>query len=169
MSGGEAHVLTLVGHGGAGIGQGRLTDNLAQDIDLIDGAIHIPDAKTIRMIYHLLHEDGLYVGASTALNVVAAKELAEKLGKGSRVVTILCDAAYRSVHAHRWSTAGYGGRLLIPHPLTYPCCYHSSCATAGTRPGCSPGTFPGLSAPPAERRPTFSPPVPRQNVADPSR
>lgn len=78
-----------------GIGQGRLTDNLKQDIDLIDGAIHIPDAKTIRMIYHLLHEDGLYVGASTALNVVAAKELAEKLGKGSRVVTILCDAAYR--------------------------------------------------------------------------
>jgi len=49
------------------------------------------------MIYHLLHEDGLYVGASTALNVVAAKELAEKLGKGSRVVTILCDAAYKSV------------------------------------------------------------------------
>ncbi len=81
----------------AGIGQGRLTDNLKQDIDLIDGAIHIPDAKTIRMIYHLLHEDGLYVGASTALNVVAAKELAEKLGKGSRVVTILCDAAYRYV------------------------------------------------------------------------
>jgi hypothetical protein len=47
------------------------------------------------MIYHLLDADGLYVGASTALNVVAAKELAVKLGKGSRVVTILCDGAYR--------------------------------------------------------------------------
>ncbi|KAG0657503.1 Cysteine synthase 1 [Rhodotorula mucilaginosa] len=78
-----------------GIGQGRVTDNLAQDIDLLDGALHIPDADTIRMIYHLLDRDGLYVGASTALNVVAAKKLAEKLGKGSRVVTILCDGAYR--------------------------------------------------------------------------
>ncbi|BGO92321.1 hypothetical protein NBRC10512_001914 [Rhodotorula toruloides] len=78
-----------------GIGQGRVTDNLAQDIKLLDGALHIPDADTIRMIYHLLDKDGLYVGASTALNVVAAKQLAVKLGKGSRVVTILCDGAYR--------------------------------------------------------------------------
>ena len=78
-----------------GIGQGRVTDNLQQDIKLLDGAIHIPDAKTIRMIYHLLDKDGIYVGASTALNVVAAKELAVKLGKGSRVATILCDGAYR--------------------------------------------------------------------------
>lgn len=80
-----------------GIGQGRITDNMKEDISSLDGALHIPDAKTIRMIYHLLHEDGLYFGASTALNVVAAKELAVKLGKGSRVVTILCDGAYRSV------------------------------------------------------------------------
>ncbi|GAA5911890.1 hypothetical protein JCM6882_005232 [Rhodosporidiobolus microsporus] len=89
---------TLDREGGSiteGIGQGRITDNLAQDIKLLDGALHIPDAKTIRMIYHLLDRDGLYVGASTALNVVAAKELAEKLGKGKRVVTILCDGAYR--------------------------------------------------------------------------
>lgn len=49
------------------------------------------------MIYHLLHEDGLYIGASSAMNVVAAEELAIKLGKGSRVVTILCDGAYRLV------------------------------------------------------------------------
>lgn len=72
-----------------------MTDNLKQDIDLVDGALHVADAETIRMVYHLLDRDGLYVGASTALNVVAAKKLAEKLGKGSRVVTILCDGAYR--------------------------------------------------------------------------
>ncbi|SCV69710.1 BQ2448_1104 [Microbotryum intermedium] len=78
-----------------GIGQGRVTDNLKQDIDLLDGALFIPDEETIRMIYHLLDKDGLYFGASTALNVVAAKKLAQKLGKGSRVVTVLCDGAYR--------------------------------------------------------------------------
>ncbi|SCZ89345.1 BZ3500_MvSof-1268-A1-R1_Chr9g10376 [Microbotryum saponariae] len=80
-----------------GIGQGRVTDNLKQDIDLLDGALFIPDEETIRMIYHLLDKDGLYFGASTALNVVAAKKLAQKLGKGSRVVTVLCDGAYRCV------------------------------------------------------------------------
>ena len=80
-----------------GIGQGRITDNLKDDIEKLDGAIQIPDSKTIAMIYHLLQEDGIYLGASSALNVVAAKELAIKLGKGSRVVTILCDGAYRLV------------------------------------------------------------------------
>lgn len=64
------------------------------------------------MLYELLDTEGLYVGASSALNVVAAVELAEMLGKGSyrcvlekflisiiivgsTVVTILCDGAYR--------------------------------------------------------------------------
>lgn len=81
----------------AGIGQGRVTSNLQPDIDLLDGALLIPDSKTIAMVYSLLHDDGIYVGASSAMNVVAAKELAVKLGKGSRVVTILCDGAYRCV------------------------------------------------------------------------
>lgn len=55
----------------------------------------IDDGKTIKMVYQLLHDDGLYLGASSAMNVVAAMELGIKLGKGSRVVTILCDGAYR--------------------------------------------------------------------------
>lgn len=80
-----------------GIGQGRITENLVADIALLDGALLIPDSKTIKMVYQLLHDDGIYIGASSAMNVVAAMELAVKLGKGSRVVTILCDGAYRFV------------------------------------------------------------------------
>ena len=78
-----------------GIGQGRVTGNLAPDIDLVDGALHISDEKSIEMVYRCLEEEGLYLGASSALNVVAAKEVAEKLGEGHTVVTILCDGAYR--------------------------------------------------------------------------
>ncbi|KAL1974911.1 hypothetical protein VTN31DRAFT_5115 [Thermomyces dupontii] len=78
-----------------GIGQGRVTDNLKPDIDLIDDSLHIPDEKSIEMVYRCLDEEGLYLGASSALNVVAAKEVAQKLGKGHTVVTILCDGAYR--------------------------------------------------------------------------
>jgi len=78
-----------------GIGQGRVTDNLKGEVGLMDDALHIPDSESIKMVYRLLDEEGLYMGASSALNVAAAAEMAKQLGKGSRVVTILCDAAYR--------------------------------------------------------------------------
>lgn len=78
-----------------GIGQGRVTDNLKPDIDLLDGAVHISDERSIEMVYRCLDEEGLYLGASSCLNVVAAKEVAEKMGQGNTVVTILCDGAYR--------------------------------------------------------------------------
>ncbi|KAI0878362.1 cysteine synthase (O-acetylserine (thiol)-lyase-like protein) [Hypoxylon argillaceum] len=78
-----------------GIGQGRVTDNLAPDVGLLDGSLHISDEKSIEMVYRCLDEEGVYLGASSALNVVAAKEVAERLGPGHTVVTILCDGAYR--------------------------------------------------------------------------
>ncbi|KXT03482.1 hypothetical protein AC578_1606 [Pseudocercospora eumusae] len=78
-----------------GIGQGRVTDNLKPDIDLLDGALHVADEKSIEMVYRCLDEEGLYLGASSCLNVAAAKDVAEKMGPGHTVVTILCDGAYR--------------------------------------------------------------------------
>ncbi|KAG9316584.1 tryptophan synthase beta subunit-like PLP-dependent enzyme [Chiua virens] len=78
-----------------GIGQGRVTDNLATFVNDIDGSLTIADEKSIVMLYQLLDTEGFYLGASSALNVVAAVELAEKLGKGSSIVTVLCDGAYR--------------------------------------------------------------------------
>ena len=78
-----------------GIGQGRVTDNLENEVKELDGALHISDEKSIEMVYRCLDEEGLYLGASSALNVVAAKEVAEKLGPNHTVVTMLCDGAYR--------------------------------------------------------------------------
>lgn len=43
----------------------------------------ISDEKSIVMVYQILDSEGLYLGASSALNVVAAVELAQKLGKGA--------------------------------------------------------------------------------------
>ncbi len=90
-----------------GIGQGRVTENLRPDLHLLDGALHISDEKSIEMVYRCLDEEGLYLGASSALNVVAAKEVAEKLGKGHTVVTVLCDGAYRyadRLFSRQWLT-----------------------------------------------------------------
>ncbi|EKG18839.1 Cysteine synthase/cystathionine beta-synthase P-phosphate-binding site [Macrophomina phaseolina MS6] len=90
-----------------GIGQGRITDNLKPDIGLVDDSVHIPDEETILMVYRCLDEEGLYLGASSCLNVVAAKKVAEKLGRGHTVVTILCDGAYRyaeRLFSKKWLT-----------------------------------------------------------------
>lgn len=78
-----------------GIGQGRITDNMKSDINIMDDSVNIPDEDTIKMVYRLLDEEGLYLGASSCLNVVAAYEVAKKLGPGNTVVTLLCDSADR--------------------------------------------------------------------------
>lgn len=105
-----------------GIGQGRVTDNLKPDIDLVDGALHISDEKTIEMVYRCLDEEGLYMGASSCLNVVAAKEVAEKMGKGHTVVTMLCDGAYRyaeRLFSRKWLQEKNLLQAIPPHLERY--------------------------------------------------
>ncbi|KAG8735985.1 hypothetical protein FRC10_009935 [Ceratobasidium sp. 414] len=87
--------------GQLGIGQGRVTDNLAPEVMHLAGALHIPDEESIEMVYRLLDEEGIYVGASSSLNVVAARELALEKGPGKTIVTILCDGAYR-LFSRKW-------------------------------------------------------------------
>ncbi|CDH16040.1 probable Cysteine synthase 1 [Zygosaccharomyces bailii ISA1307] len=78
-----------------GIGQGRITDNLAPSVKIVDDAIFVPDADSITMVYRLLDEEGLYVGGTSGLNVAAACMMAKNLPKGSNVVTILCDSGHK--------------------------------------------------------------------------
>ncbi len=66
-----------------GIGQGRVTNNLAPEVKNVTGSLSIHDNNSIEMVYRLLDEEGLYMGASSALNVEAARQLAHKLGPGS--------------------------------------------------------------------------------------
>ncbi|KAF9263432.1 cysteine synthase [Marasmius fiardii PR-910] len=105
-----------------GIGQGRITDNLATIAQDIDGAFTVPDTKSIATLYDLLDTEGLYLGASSALNVVAAAELAVRLGKGSKVVTILCDGAYRyqsRLFSKKWLETKELGEAIPQHLQKY--------------------------------------------------
>jgi len=79
-----------------GIGIGRVTANL-KDAP-IDDAVHIEDAETVRFVYRLLREEGLFLGSTSGINVAAAARVARQLGRGHTVVTILCDggAKYQS-------------------------------------------------------------------------
>jgi cysteine synthase A len=79
-----------------GIGIGRITANL-KDAP-IDDAIHVEDADTVRFVYRLLREEGLFLGSTSGINVAAAVRVALELGRGHTIVTILCDggAKYQS-------------------------------------------------------------------------
>jgi len=76
-----------------GIGQGRVTGNL--EGAKIDDAIQIPDAEMLPVLYDLLQHEGLLLGGSTGINVAGAIRLAQQLGPGRTIVTVLCDSGAR--------------------------------------------------------------------------
>ena len=76
-----------------GIGIKRITENFKDTP--IDDAVRVEDRAWIAMAHWLLHNEGLYVGGSAALNVVAAARYAKTLPGGSIVCTILCDGGER--------------------------------------------------------------------------
>jgi cysteine synthase len=76
-----------------GIGNSRVTANL-ENVP-IDDALQVDDAEALRVIYQLLHRDGLFMGGSVGINVGAAVALAKQLGPGHTIVTVLCDGGSR--------------------------------------------------------------------------
>ena len=76
-----------------GIGQGRITENLKYLV--VDDAVRINDKEALEMIFKLLKEEGLFLGGSSGINVCGAIKMAEKLGPGHNIVTILCDSGQR--------------------------------------------------------------------------
>src|SRR3982074_2720286 len=76
-----------------GIGQGRITKNL-EDAP-IDVAYQIRDDEAVPVIFDLLEHEGLCMGGSTGINVAGAIRLANDMGPGHTIVTILADFGTR--------------------------------------------------------------------------
>lgn len=76
-----------------GIGQGRITANL--EGAPIDTQFRISDEEGLIWVRRLLAEEGLCLGLSSGINVAGAVALAEQLGRGRRIATILCDTGLR--------------------------------------------------------------------------
>src|SRR6478736_5493889 len=72
-----------------GIGQGRITKNIENAP--IDVAYQIPDEEAVPIIFDLLEHEGLCLGGSSGINVAGAVRLANELGPGHTIVTILAD------------------------------------------------------------------------------
>ncbi len=76
-----------------GIGQGRITRNL--DGAPIDDQVRVTDEEALPLIFDLVREEGLVLGGSSGINVMAAIKVAQALGPGHTVVTVLCDYGTR--------------------------------------------------------------------------
>ena len=76
-----------------GIGINHVTDNVAQA--QVDVPFRISDAEALPYVFDLLAHEGLCLGGSAGINIAGAVRLAEHLGPGHTIVTILCDYGNR--------------------------------------------------------------------------
>ena len=76
-----------------GIGDGIIPDIL--NTNIYDNIYIVSDEEAIRTAKDLASKEGIMCGISSGTNVAAALKLAEKLGEGKTVVTILPDTAER--------------------------------------------------------------------------
>lgn len=95
-----------------GIGQGRITANLA-DFNP-DFAYKVPDSEALPIIFDLLQQEGLCMGGSTGINIAGAIRLAKDLGPGHTIVTILCD------YGNRYQSKVYNPDFLRSKGLPVP-------------------------------------------------
>ncbi|MGH7700001.1 MAG: pyridoxal-phosphate dependent enzyme [Gemmatimonadales bacterium] len=87
-----------------GIGGDKIPSSL--HFDLVDEWIEVGDREAMQMARRLAREEGLLVGGSTGVNVVAALDVARRLDdRDALVVTILCDTGERylsKVYSDEW-------------------------------------------------------------------
>jgi cysteine synthase A len=63
--------------------------------DTADQIEQVSTEEAAAMVIRLAREEGLFAGTSTGGNVIAALRLAEQLGRGTTVVTIMCDTGMK--------------------------------------------------------------------------
>lgn len=80
-------------HGIPGIGADFVPPMLNREI--IDEIVPVTDGEAAQMSLRLAREEGLLVGISSGANVVASLVVAERLGEGKTVVTLLADTGER--------------------------------------------------------------------------
>jgi cysteine synthase A len=88
LSGGKARV-----HGIQGIGASFVPGILNRTV--IDEIVQVKDEDAMATALRLAREEGLLVGISAGANVWAALGVAERLGAGRTIVTVLCDTGER--------------------------------------------------------------------------
>ncbi len=63
--------------------------------DLVDEVMTVSAAEAMAMARRLAREEGLFGGASSGANIVAALRLAERLGPDATIVTLMIDTGIK--------------------------------------------------------------------------
>lgn len=101
-----------------GIGNGRITANL--EGAPIDFAYRIPDSESIPLVFDILEHEGFCLGGSSGVNIAGAIRLANEMGPGHVIVTVLCD--YGTRYASKLFNPEFlkSKGLPVPHWLGSP-------------------------------------------------
>lgn len=83
-----------------GIGAGFIPKVLNQKI--LDRVMTVTDDEAYQTAKQLSKKEGLLVGISAGANVFAAQKIAEELGPGKNVATILCDTGERYISIEKY-------------------------------------------------------------------
>jgi cysteine synthase len=83
-----------------GIGAGFVPKVLNRAI--LDGVLTVTDDQAYQTAKLLAKREGLLVGISSGANVFAAQKVAQELGPGKNVVTVLCDTGERYISIEKY-------------------------------------------------------------------
>ena len=83
-----------------GIGAGFVPKVLNRSI--LDGVVTVTDDQAYQTAKLLAKREGLLVGISSGANVFAAQKVAQEVGPGKNVVTVLCDTGERYISIEKY-------------------------------------------------------------------
>ncbi|MCI56123.1 cysteine synthase 2-like, partial [Trifolium medium] len=78
-------------------------------INGLDCCLNLSTLSFFVRIRFLVKNDGLFLGSSSAMNCVGAVRVAQSIGPGHTIVTILCDSGMR--HLSKFCNAEYLSQL----------------------------------------------------------
>jgi len=81
-----------------GVGAGFVVPLWREDI--ADQIEQVSTEEAMAMAIRLARDEGLFAGTSTGGNVIAALRLAEQLGPGATVVTVMCDTGMKYLRTY---------------------------------------------------------------------
>lgn len=83
-----------------GIGAGFVPKVLNRSV--LDSVVTVTDDQAYQTAKSLAKREGLLVGISSGANVFAAQKVAQELGSGKNIVTILCDTGERYISIEKY-------------------------------------------------------------------
>ncbi len=90
-------------HGIEGVGVGFVPPLFERS--LVDEVVPIPTEAAKEMTRRLAREEALFAGTSSGANVLAAIQVARRLGPGKKVVTLLCDSGLKYLDTDVYRTS----------------------------------------------------------------